>query len=142
VAGWFQTGVLWSKIGGMRVIASSLPILLAACAVSASAPMGGRVSELDGRVAGAAQRCVPIERDLAMRVDERDHGTLLYGYGRKIWANHLPPGCSFSPSDTLVVQPIGSDYCRGDFVRTVDPVSHFPGASCILGDFVPYTLPK
>lgn len=74
-----------------------------------------------------------------MRVDERNRDTLLYGRGRTIWANHLAPGCGFSPSDTLVVQPIGSDYCRGDFLRSVDPASHFPAASCYLSDFVPYT---
>lgn len=96
-------------------------------------------SELDGRVAGAPQRCVLIEPDIALRVDEHDHHILLYGYGRRIWGNNLGPDCSFRPSDTLVVQTIGPDYCRGDIVRSIDPVSRFPGTSCRIGDFVPYT---
>src|SRR6476469_9257322 len=107
--------------------AASLTVLFVACAVSASAPMGGRKSGLAGRTAGAPQRCVLIEHDIALRVDELDRRTLLYGYGRKIWANNLGPDCSFRPSDTLVVQSIGSDYCRGDIVRAIDPVSYFPG---------------
>ena len=101
--------------------------------------MSRNTSELAGRTAGALQRCIPIERDLGLRVDYADHSILLYGQGRKIWANHLARGCSFTPGDVLIAQPIGSDYCRGDFVRSVDPVSRFPGSSCILGEFVPYT---
>jgi hypothetical protein len=50
--------------------------------------------------------------------------------------------CSgFSQWDVLVMEPIGSQYCRGDLVRSVDPVSRIPGAACQLGDFVPYTKP-
>jgi hypothetical protein len=82
---------------------------------------------------------VPIERDQALRVDEGDRHTLIYGYGAKIWANHLGPHCSFNRGDVLVIKPIGSDYCRGDLVRSFDAVSRFPGSSCLLGDFVPYT---
>jgi hypothetical protein len=121
---------------------SVLALGLCACTAApprASAP--GRPTELTGRVAGTPQRCVPIERDISLRVADGDRGTLLYGSGRRIWANHLPAGCGFNQGDTLVVQPIGSDYCRGDFVRSIDPVSRFPGPSCYLGDFVPYTRP-
>ena len=116
-------------------------LFLGSCAAPQPAPVPGRATELTGRVAGAAQRCVPIESGWALRIAEGDRGTLLYGYGRRIWASHLPTGCGFNRDDTLVVQPIGSDYCRGDFVRSFDPVSRFPGPSCYLGDFIPYTLP-
>jgi len=38
-----------------------------------------------------------------------------------------------------VTEPIGSQYCRGDIVRSFDRQSRIPGPACILGDFVPYT---
>ena len=121
--------------------AAFLLLLLGSCAAPPTS-VPGRATELTGRVAGVPQRCVPIERDIALRVSDGDRSTLLYGTGRKIWANHLPRGCGFNQGDVLVVQPIGSDYCRGDFVRSIDPVSRFPGPSCYLGDFVPYALPR
>ena len=125
----------------MKIRAAVLVLLLGSCAAPPPQPAPGHATELTGRVAGAPQRCVPIERGISLRVAEGDRSTLVYGYGRRIFANHLPPGCGFNQSDTLVVQPIGSDYCRGDFVRSIDPISRFPGPSCYLGDFVPYTLP-
>jgi len=123
----------------MRATMFILPLAMVACAAPPPAPAPGRATELTGRVAGAPQRCIPIERGWALRVADGDRSTLLYGYGNRIWANHLPPGCGFNQGDVLVIQPIGSDYCRGDFVRSFDPVGRFPGPSCILGDFVPYT---
>jgi hypothetical protein len=122
----------------MKARTTALALLLGSCAAPQPNPAPGH-SELSGRTAGAPQRCVPIERDLSLRADEGDRHTLLYGQGRRIWANHLAPNCSFDRSDVLVIKPIGSDYCRGDFVQSFDPVSRFPGSSCILSDFVPYT---
>lgn len=116
----------------------ALALVLGSCAAPQPGA-GSSQSELAGRVAGAPQKCVPIERDISLRVAEGDRRTLVYGHGRKIWANHLPAGCGFNHGDVLVVRPIGSSYCRGDLVRSFDPVSRFPGTSCYLNDFVPYT---
>ena len=123
----------------MNIRVALLLFLLGSCAPPPPASSPRVASELIGRVAGPAQRCLPIERDIGLRIADGDRGTLLYGTGRTIWANHLPAGCGFNQGDVLVVEPIGSDYCRGDFVRSFDPVSRFPGPSCILNDFVPYT---
>ena len=123
----------------MKLRSVLLSILLASCVAPQPTPTGGVASELAGRVAGATQQCVPIERDSSLRVAEGDRHILLYGYGKKIWANHLGPDCGFNRGDALVVRPIGSSYCRGDLVRSFDPVSRFPGTSCILNNFVPYT---
>lgn len=124
----------------MRTSLFLLTLGVAACAPPPTAAPG-RATELSGRAAGAPQRCVPIERDIPLRVAEGDHGTLLYGTGRRVWANHLPDGCTLNRGDSLVIQPIGSDYCRGDLVHSLDPVSRFPGPACYLGEFIPYTLP-
>ena len=115
-----------------------LSVLLGSCTAPQTSAPPGR-SDLAGRVAGAPQRCVMIERDEALHVDEGNRHTLLYGHGRRIWANNLGPNCGFDRGDVLVIRPIGSNYCKGDLVRSFDPVSRFPGTSCILGDFVPYT---
>jgi hypothetical protein len=122
----------------MRRKLAALVFLLGSCAAPQPFSSPRQPSELAGRTAGAPQRCVPIERDIGLRVDNNDRSTLLYGQGKRIWANHLARGCGFTPGDILIIQPIGSDYCRGDFVRSVDPVSHFPGSSCNLSDFIPY----
>ena len=126
----------------MRLVTFTVVLALTACVGPPPAGTTSRPSELDGRVAGTPQGCVSIERDLSLRVADGDRNLLLYGYGQRIWANRLPAGCGLNQGNTLVVQTIGLDYCRGDFVRSLDPVSRFPGPSCYLGDFVPYTRPR
>jgi hypothetical protein len=92
-----------------------------------------------GRIAGPAERCVPIIQGDALRLAEGQTEVLAYGHGRTIWLNRLRSSCAgIDPDDTLVVQSIGSQYCRGDQVRSFDPVTRIVGASCVLGDFVPY----
>jgi hypothetical protein len=77
---------------------------------------------------------------VSLRLAEGDRRTILYGNGRTVWVNRLATSCAgLSRSDILVIQPVGSRYCRGDLVRTLDPISRLPGPACILGDFVPYT---
>ncbi len=124
----------------MRIIGLTLVTALAACAPQAPLPPSGPITEIAGRVAGAPQRCVPTQQTQGLRIVNRT--TLAYGSGRTVWVNRMDPKCSgFSQWDLLVVEPIGSQYCRGDLVRTVDPVSKIPGPACQLGDFVPYTKP-
>jgi hypothetical protein len=65
---------------------------------------------------------------------------LLFGSGSTIWLNtHRCPGVT--DNDLPIFEPSGSQYCRGDIVRTVDRLTHVPGPSCVLGDFVPYARP-
>lgn len=123
----------------MRFGSLILALAVASCAAPSPQTAQGHAGELEGRVAGPPQRCVLVERDIGLRVSDSDRGTLLYGTGKRIWANHLAPGCGFNRGDVLVVQTIGSDYCRGDLVNSFDPVSRIPGPGCRLGDFVPYT---
>jgi hypothetical protein len=74
-----------------------------------------------------------------LRVSENDRHTLVYGTGGTIWANRLGPSCGFGRDDILVTEPIGSQLCGGDIVRSIDRNSHIPGPSCVLQSFVPYT---
>jgi hypothetical protein len=65
---------------------------------------------------------------------------VVYGSGRTIWVNRLPSPCpGMNLMNSLIVEPFGSQYCRGDRVRSLEPVSKIPGPYCLLGDFVPYT---
>jgi hypothetical protein len=121
----------------MRFPALVIVATLTACAAPepAGAPPRQPV-ELAGRTAGPVVRCVPIEQNEALRVSDNDSHTILYGSGRRIWANRV--GCGFARDDVLISEPIGSNYCRGDIIRSMDRFTRIPGPACVLGDFVPY----
>lgn len=128
----------------MRRALFGIAAALAGC--SASEPsatptaMNAPIDEVAGRVAGAAERCVLIEPSVGFRVADRS--TLTYRTGRTIWVNHVQDGCgSFGKWDVLVTEPIGTQHCQGDLVRSIDPVSKIPGPTCRLGEFVPFTKP-
>ena len=118
-----------------KLVASAL--LLAGCAPYGPAGQTAAISELTGRTAGPAQRCVRIDRHEPIRVAAPN--TLVYGRGRTIWVNAVPNCAPFKYSDILVTEPIGTQYCRGDLVKSFDASSRIPGPTCRLGDFIPYT---
>lgn len=120
----------------MRLLVLSAAALLVAGAAPKAEITAG-IPELAGRTAGPPQKCITFEQSESLRVANAN--ALIYGHGRTVYLNSAP-GCSgFKSSDVLILQPIGSRYCRGDFVRSRDNVSGLPGAGCRLGDFVPYT---
>jgi hypothetical protein len=95
------------------------------------------IPELAGRTPGPARTCVSMDSTSALRIV--DSRTALYGSGSTLWVNHLATSCpGMRSTDILVTHPSGSQYCRGDIVQALDPLSHIPGPSCILGDFIPY----
>ncbi len=111
---------------------------VSACTQSAPARAPGAIPDLAGRIAGKPQSCVSIHREQNMRVV--NSRTLLYGSGKTIWLNHLRTECpGMNQMNILVTEPHGSQYCSGDTVRSLDPVSRIPGPVCVLGDFVPYS---
>jgi hypothetical protein len=113
---------------------------LAGCSAPNPAATPGAVTEIAGRIAGPPRRCVSIQQNEALR--PVDPHTLLYAQGRTIYVNRLAPGCvGIHPTEILIVQAFGSQYCAGDVVRTQDPLSRIPGPSCVLREFIPYTRP-
>lgn len=69
-----------------------------------------------------------------------DRNTILYRDGGRIWRNELGSECpGLSPFDTIVLEVHGSQICRNDRFRTIDPGSRIPGPYCLLGKFTPYT---
>jgi hypothetical protein len=123
----------------MRIVIVLIGATLAACAAPEPTGPPQPPRELQGRIAGAAQRCVLIQASESLRVSDNDRRTLIYGSGRKIWANSLGPNCGFNRDDILVSEPIGSYYCKGDIIRSFDRLSRIPGPTCTLGEFVPFT---
>lgn len=93
---------------------------------------------LKGRVAGKPQNCIsnPQQSGGPQIIDEH---TILYRDGGRIWRNELASSCpSLDKYDILVVELHGSQLCRNDQFRPVDPGSRIPGAYCRFGDFTPY----
>ena len=123
----------------MRPLTLALLLTMASCAVP-PAPIGQSVvpAELAGRVAGTPSRCLSIEPSSALRMADGDRHTLISGSGRTVWSNSLGRSCGFGLNDILVFEPMGSQFCRGDIVRSVDRTSGINGPSCVLGDFVPW----
>jgi len=117
---------------------AALAVAASNCAPADTRPTTVAIPDLAGRTAGAPQRCVPTQPTEALRVV--DSHTVVYGSGGTIWLNRLATECpGMTRMDILVIEPMGTQYCRGDKVRSVDPVSHIPGPTCVLGAFVPYT---
>jgi hypothetical protein len=97
--------------------------------------------ELAGRVAGAPQDCVGTMQAANLQVI--DGQTLAYDQGRTIWVNRLGASCpAIEPLNTVIVEPkMGSEYCRGDHIRGLEPGGIIPGPTCFLGEWTPYRKP-
>lgn len=125
----------------MMRIGAALVLMLASCATadtSGGAAEGELPSELAGRTAGEARECIQARKEEPLRA--LDNQTVAYGRGKTLWVSRLRDPCPrLGPSRTLVVEVIGSRFCRGDAVGVVEPGSSMPGQFCALGDFVPYT---
>lgn len=125
----------------MRIFVFGLAAALAGC--TAPPPVASSdtaLPELAGLTAsGPAQRCVTYGQSASLHV--AGPHTLTLRDGPTTWVNSVP-GCSaLHYTDILVVEPIGTQYCSGDFVRTRDNRTLLPGPGCRLGEFVPYRKP-
>ena len=120
----------------------TLPLVLVlGCAAAApvamsKAPRGSLERQLAGRIAGHPQSCVP-QRNL--RSSHASGDDIIYeGPGTSLYVNHTSGGCNSEAGRSLVTVNTTGSLCRGDIVRSVDPVSGTDWGTCTLGDFVPY----
>jgi len=124
-----------------KALASLLLALPVASCAQPDAPVRTPISEqLEGRVAGPPQTCIPsLSSGTLSAVDT---GTVAYRSGAVIYVNHLTSPCpNIAPLNTLVVDALQGRYCRGDRVRAIEPGATIAGPVCILGDWVPYRKP-
>jgi len=122
----------------LMLVAAAITLL--SCSRPAMPPGAALAEAIAGRVAGNPEICVstfPSENLHAL-----DRATLAYGHGRAIYINRLGGECpGLSPYNTIIIDAEGSQYCRGDRIRGLEPGAIIPGPTCILGDWVPYRLP-
>ena len=119
----------------------SIPLIILSATVASCAPtespQAGLARELAGYTAGQPQSCIGTFQSQNLRVI--DGATLAYGNGRTIYVNRLASACpALHPTNTLIVDVQGGQYCRGDRVRGLEPGGIIPGPSCNLQDWVPY----
>ena len=125
----------------MRFVTICLGAALAGCAappppVANNAP----IADIAGLVAGTPERCVGTTQGEGFRAVNRN--TLVLRRGKSVWVNQPQGGCGgFGQWDVMVTEPIGTQYCEGDLIRSFDPVSKIPGPTCRFGAFIPYTRP-
>ena len=122
----------------MRTAVVGLGFAVASCTAPPPPASNGPIAEIAGRVAGPAQRCVLTQQSAGLQITNRN--TLTYRSGKTIYVNQVQGTCGgFGQWDVIVTEPIGTQYCAGDLVRSFVPVSQIPGPTCRLGEFVPYT---
>jgi hypothetical protein len=115
-----------------------LAALIASCAPSVPSGVSQPIPELAGRTAGPPQSCV--RNDSSSSVHFTTGNALVYTSGSTVWLNTTRcPALTYN--DLPVFELYGSQYCRGDIMKTVDRYTGIPGPSCVLGDFIPYRRP-
>jgi hypothetical protein len=90
------------------------------------------------RVAGKPTDCISSTQVDGPQII--DNQTLIYREGGRVWRADLVGACpGLDPYDTVIVELHGSQICRNDQLRPLDPGSHIPGPYCRFGQFTPYT---
>ena len=128
----------------MRLTIVVSMLCLSACqgaSLDGGPPAGGvQRSELQGRVAGSPRTCISTLPHQNVRV--LDPATVSYDSGAVVWVNRLLGACpGLSPYNRTIFEQSGTQLCRGDRVRGLEPGGTIPGPSCNLQDWVPYRRP-
>ena len=119
----------------------SIALVLGGCAGQTRSAAGAEqeelARELAGRSAGESRTCIPASGSASL--DVIDSRTVVSRNGSTIWVNRLDGDCpGLRPFTTVIAELHGTQYCRGDLVRGLDPGSTIPGPRCPLGEWVPY----
>ncbi|MEO1731278.1 MAG: hypothetical protein AAFR64_11130 [Pseudomonadota bacterium] len=97
---------------------------------------------LEGRVAGEPQNCIrtrPTER-----VTTIDKTAYVYGSGNTIYVQRTAHPERIDDRQALVTRRFGSgtQICRQDITRTIDPASRIQTGNVFFEEFIPYTRVK
>src|SRR5215204_5351384 len=121
----------------MRRLDLLATLLLAACAAKPQADQDEISRLVAAGPSGPDQQCVSLMP--SQRLIIVDRGTVAYRSGTTIWLNRLQGHCpGMDPFDTLILEVLGSQACRGDRIRVVEFGGSIQGPICLLGDFKPY----
>lgn len=108
----------------------ALPLLALALVAAKDDPLAGRV-------AGTPVTC--IDPSLSDGPQITDAGTIVYRRGgKRLWVSTPIGRCTLRPLSTLIVERYGSQLCRNDRFRVIDPPQSIPSAYCRFGAFVPW----
>lgn len=114
-------------------------MIRAALLASLALPLLAAKSDpLAGRVAGKAERCIPLSATQGPQIiDDR---TIAYRQsGRRLWVNHpIGPCYRLRQLNTIIIDVYSGQLCRNDRFRVLEIGSTIPGPFCRFGDFVPY----
>jgi len=107
----------------MRNVVIASAVVLSSCTAAPPPPANNApIAAIAGRIAGPPQRCVLTEQGTGLQPVNRN--TVTYRSGRTIWVNQMQGTCGgFGQWDVMVTEPIGTQYCAGDLVRSFDPIS-------------------
>lgn len=128
-----------------RLIALALIATVAGCASPPAAPERSAVDQqqlnraLQGRVAGAAVRCLPYFGSTDVQVI--DDWTILFRQGGTVYVQNPQGGCPGigSHRNTMVSRVWGNgQVCSGDIQHLVDMSTGIGGGACVFGPFTPY----
>ena len=109
-----------------------LPLLAAPLPAAKSDPLAGRV-------AGPPRQCINLSQTGA-NLTIVDATTIEYRQsGRRLWRTSPVGGCpGMRPLNRLVIDAYGTQVCRNDRFRTVEPNLSIPGPYCRFGAWTPY----
>lgn len=123
-------------------------LLFAGCTASAE-QSASRQAEADrdlakaigDRTAGKPTDCINSNNNDGPQII--DNKTVIYRQGQRVWVNTLTAECpGLAPFNTMLIELHGSQICRNDQFRVIEPGSSIPGAFCRFGKFTPYSKPK
>ena len=90
------------------------------------------------RKAGAPVDCINSTTNDGPQIIDKQ--TVIYRQGQRVWVNKLTAECpGLTPFNTMLVELHGSQICRNDQFRIIEPGSSIPGAFCRFGKFTPYS---
>jgi hypothetical protein len=128
----------------MRIAMIGL-LALAGCAATAEMQASEKAeaakelaSALGDRTPGTPRDCISTsDSDSPQIID--DHTVLYKPVGRTLWRNDLASSCpGLRPYTTMIVEVHGSQLCRNDRFRVIEPGTTIPSAYCVFGQFTPY----
>lgn len=110
-----------------------LPLLVLALTLVAA-----KDDPLAGRVAGKPVQC--IDPSMMDGPQITDAGAIIYRRGgKRLWVSTPIGRCpSLRPLSTLIVERYGSQLCRNDRFRVIDPPQSIPSSYCRFDTFVPW----